>query len=391
MIPVLFKECGISHGFLHSRLRRYVPHRVGIEFECFGDFANSYLKDHGYHWKKFDRFCHQFGLRDFSQDTSLIGTCMLQRDLINNLEEIRVSICDYRQLSGLYSIMNEMAKYCSISDDCGIHIHIDLTKYDSIVQKKKAVNWFNAHLCDVESIFPQYKGSYNKRKCDIGKGNWINLSRLGTVEFRIAPLTFDYEELIVWIVKCNKLVSRMIRECRLNKIRSKSNCNKLDPVESIGLTNGYAIDNPVVRNDEGEEISDHEDDLRPLNTHLHGIQEHMHSIEEQTDRLQRYAACSQTTTELDSILITLVADDLQLSDIEWWIHDHILRMRYPDDTDARIAVGDAINAYVNGGIEGIIRSAITEESGSAWIGRYNNSYLNYVRLFNTSTGYTEWS
>lgn len=393
MIPVLFKECGISHGFLHSRLRRYVPHRVGIEFECFGDFANSYLKDHGYHWKKFDRFCHQFGLRDFSQETSLIGTCMAQKNLIDKREEIRVSICDYRQLSGLYSIMNEMAKYCSISDDCGIHIHIDLTKYDSTVQKKKAVKWFNAHLCDVESIFPPYRGSYNKRNCDIGKGNWINLSHHGTVEFRIAPLTFDYEELIVWIVKCSKLVSRMIRECRLDKFKAKSNC--IDGEWLNELTPGISEDTTVV-NFEGEvevpgEGSDFEDGLRPHDPHLHGILERVYSIEEQTSRLQRYAICSQAIHESDQIFTAMVANDLQSSDIEWWIHNHILQMRYPDDMVARIAVDDAINAYLNGGIEGIIRSAITEEPPSTWTNGYNESYLDYTRLFHANNGTNDYS
>jgi hypothetical protein len=314
---------------------------------------------------------------------------MAQKNLIDKREEIRVSICDYRQLSGLYSIMNEMAKYCSISDDCGIHIHIDLTKYDSTVQKKKAVKWFNAHLCDVESIFPPYRGSYNKRNCDIGKGNWINLSHHGTVEFRIAPLTFDYEELIVWIVKCSKLVSRMIRECRLDKFKNESDHTKwiLDEITPVNLP-----DDTVVRVDDGvEEGTNNEDELRPHDPHLHGIQERVYSIEEQTNRLQRYAVYCRVTNDPDSILSALVSDDLQSSDIEWWIQDHILRMRYPDDMVARIAVGDAINSYLNGGIEGIIRSAITEGITQSWDRYYRTDYLGYTNSVYGTNGYSRWS
>ena len=48
------------------------------------------------------------------------------------------------------------------------------------------------------------------------------MSRLGTLEFRIAPLTFDYYTLMTWIVKLVRFRRILIHDCRLKSTLPKS-------------------------------------------------------------------------------------------------------------------------------------------------------------------------
>jgi hypothetical protein len=326
MIPKLFSDCNVKKGFVHSRLRRYVPHRIGIEFECFGDFANEYLDsiDAETH-KRNNKFIeNEFGILQFSQDCN-IELGKIKKDPIHRSEtknEIRVSIQDYSQLNGLYNILNEMAKYCAISQDCGIHIHVDLTKYGKDNQKRRAVDWFSRHLSDVESIFPKYTGTYNKRIAQCGKGSYVNLSAHDTVEFRIAPLTFDYELLITWIVKCCKLVSRMISECHLDIINRKVYTNKSRPV--INLINPD-------RNEE-QPSADFFDALR--------------SDVSQIDSTSRFFR------EMDQ------------QGIDWWTERSWLMMTFPDGITVRCRLDIALHRYQDGGLDSVLRvSEIIEMRG----------------------------
>lgn len=69
----------------------------------------------------------------------------------------------------------------------------------------------------MEAIFPEYQGKYNKREVGIRKkGTYVNFSLHDSIEFRIAPLTFEYETLLDWIIKCNKFVSELIYKCHLD-------------------------------------------------------------------------------------------------------------------------------------------------------------------------------
>lgn len=345
MIPNLFKDCKVKSGFVHSRLRRYVPHRVGIEFECFGDFANQYLIDTKRSWRNWEDFERYFNILDFSQDSSIsrIGIASkIKESFIGNHEEIRVSIQDYRQLNGLYRIMNEMAKYCSISDDCGIHIHIDLTKYDLPCQKNAAVDWFNNHLYEVESIFPKYTGSYNKRLASQGKGSWINLSNKDTVEFRIAPLTFDYEVLITWIVKCSKLVSRMISECHLDRLGKKSQ------VKKIQLSDLSTSGNQIIEID-----------------------------------------ASQSDNLVDSYLTRVLTEN----HIEYFVRNGILVMDYPDGTRSEMDYRRALDLFMAGGLDSVIESARTV--GTTHVNNHSTSTCytttrlssDLIEVNNSVTGY----
>jgi hypothetical protein len=223
LLKALLNDCSIKKGLLYSRLGRVLPHRVGIEFELLGDLAKNYVKLHP-EIKSEKQFAKHFNVYKYSEDT--LGTGYTSNEvpfisLPNSLNEIRVSLIHPLQLFGLYRILIEMKRYCENPIGGGIHIHVDFSKYSSEHNNKVAAGYIRNHLHEVEAIFPKYTGNYNKRKVGIQrKGTYVNFSRYNSIEFRIAPLTFDYETLLTWIVGCNKFVSKVITECHL-KPRSK--------------------------------------------------------------------------------------------------------------------------------------------------------------------------
>jgi hypothetical protein len=223
LIPVLFRDTSIPKGLLYSRLRRAVPHRIGIEFEGVGEFLNNYLKDHGRVFKSESSAADYFGVKEIRCDTAIGCYSNKNPGSVEELpiEEVRVSIESFKQLSGLKKVLDELSKYLMIVKGCGIHIHIDMSDYLSSSReeyKDNVVNYLNHRLPEIESIFPKYKGKYNKRVAKIGKQSYVNVSMHNTLEFRIAPLTFDYAEIIQWIVKCSKLASKVIQQCHLKPI-----------------------------------------------------------------------------------------------------------------------------------------------------------------------------
>lgn len=227
LIPILIKDCSINNGLIYSRLRRAVSRRVGIEFECIGnpaEYYNNSVRELS-HPKDLKSI---FNLLDYDQDDPINRRGAYSnplynryRDLSNTLDdahfnELRVSMKDYSQLQGLYKILDLFKNSCIIPIGGGIHIHIDFKDYDFHNIQLLASKYVKNHLREVESIFPKYLGSFNSRKVGIAeKRTYVNFSYHGSIEFRIAPLTFDYETLIKWVVNCNKFVTKLIHECHL--------------------------------------------------------------------------------------------------------------------------------------------------------------------------------
>lgn len=243
LIPILIKDCSINNGLIYSRMRRLVPRRVGIEFECLGNPAEYYKYDLKKNINKPEDFKRIFNLLDYDQDwqitrrdpdTNLISSrdtwianrLYFEHMTDSSFNELRVSIKDYSQLRGFYNILELFKHSCTKPIGGGIHIHIDFRDYDNMNTRVIARKYIKNHLREVEDIFPKYLGTYNKRTVGIDrKGTYVNLSCHGSIEFRIAPLTFDYEELIKWIVMCNKFVTKVIHECHLipdDKLKVKS-------------------------------------------------------------------------------------------------------------------------------------------------------------------------
>ena len=80
------------------------------------------------------------------------------------------------------------------------------------------------------------------------KSNWINFSRLHTIEVRILPLTFDYKTLMSWIKVLVKFRQDLIHYCKLvdkSKIAEKQiiECSGYDDLEVFDPCEGDPVSN----------------------------------------------------------------------------------------------------------------------------------------------------
>lgn len=225
---------------IHSQLKKVLNYRIGIEFELAGNFVRGYyLKYHpeipidytriGSDAIK-DEITMHYGFKDFNPDTTSFKA---ETSESPSITEIRVSLEDYKSLVGLYNFMNDLNEFCIIHPNGGIHFHLDLTKYfsDSDTKNKHSwvqsnpyvsdcMGWVRNRLDRLGSIFPKYTGSYNQKNVAFkSKGNWVNFSRLKTMEVRIAPLTFEYTTIIRWIADLSKFRNEMLNSCGLSKSR----------------------------------------------------------------------------------------------------------------------------------------------------------------------------
>ena len=216
------KDLSISKGMIYRELNKALPCRVGIEFELAGNFVGNFVAEHPECLSNFEDFIRDYyGVYTFCADSDT--------ETLDAIRELRVSLKDFHQLVGLYKFMQDLTKYCRIHQNGGIHIHLDMTEFNfkKCKQRRVVKNYITKRLTEIGKIFPKYTGTYNmKRVGDIEKGTWVNMSRLGTLEFRIAPLTFDYNTLMTWIVKLVRFRRILIHDCRLKSTLSKSDSHE---------------------------------------------------------------------------------------------------------------------------------------------------------------------
>jgi hypothetical protein len=245
------KDTSIKKCILYSELRNVLPCRVGIEFELSGSFKQGFARKYKMFEKASDlldnKIAEFYKVKEIKCDTptyvrsyELPNPNEINRVVVSNdpfddevlpgdplimevdydkLTEIRISLENYSQLVGLYRFMQDLNEFCRLHEGGGIHIHIDMSMFKDFQNTKKekeVFNYIRRRIDDIQKIFPKYKGKYNKKKIGLRtKATWLNISRLNTFEFRIAPLTFDYSTLIKWIHDCVKFRSDVIRHCRL--------------------------------------------------------------------------------------------------------------------------------------------------------------------------------
>jgi hypothetical protein len=131
--------------------------------------------------------------------------------------EHRISIRNYSQAAGLYKILQDMKKYCTLNPGSGIHLHIDahkITNHNFIRSgnnQQKIEDFLTSKLDTLEDIFGKYTGCYNRKEVRFeNKSSWINIRyNMDSIEFRIAPMTFEYETVILWIIQCNQIVKQL--------------------------------------------------------------------------------------------------------------------------------------------------------------------------------------
>jgi hypothetical protein len=221
-IPALFRT--YNKQIVHHQLHHLLNRRIGIEIECGGTmipWSNklALISDREYFFlslaKKYGVYSIDFAFPENEREYDFYK---------ENINEHRISILNYTQLSGLFDILEDIKKNCIFSTS-GIHIHIDA---EDLFNKKPSIFMsdndylyklklrFELYLDKLEDIFGKYTGTFNSK--GVGreqKSSWINL-RYGsykTIEFRIAPMTFDYETIVKWCIACTKIVNEVKSKC----------------------------------------------------------------------------------------------------------------------------------------------------------------------------------
>lgn len=161
----------------------------------------------------------------------------------SSLTEHRISISGYRQAEAFYDIMNDVKQYCKLNDGGGIHIHVDVSKLvglDTTVLE----NFLTSKLDKVEDIFGKYTGTYNSKLVGIeNKRVWVNIRQnYKSVEFRIGRCTFDYSEIMEWMIGCNNLIKEFY------VFNGISIPNEYTKTKDRDLKKHVVINNPIVTN-----------------------------------------------------------------------------------------------------------------------------------------------
>lgn len=238
LIPMYIKDKSFDPKITYGIMKKMLPLRFSIEFECLGAIEPNRKISSINLANKYKVYSLN---RDYCCNTN---TPFEER---NDLNEHRVSILGFKQLAGLYQVLEVMKNNCIDCKGSGIHIHIDISPFYYPTTKKR--NWYgddfylklqqvliqNSYLDKVHEIFGnKYYGTYNRKTCSINeKGRWINIrTNYDTIEFRIGNLTFDYTELIDIVIKLQSLVKKVNREINnKNKITKGYNITKYHPLD----------------------------------------------------------------------------------------------------------------------------------------------------------------
>lgn len=243
LIGSLMKDTSIKKGLIYSELKKSLPCRIGIEFETGGSFREGFCKKYNVgNIPNTDKI-----ITDYYKVLSIKCDHLYSSSATDTIMESRISLSDFRQLKGLYIFLQDIKEFCTLHEGGGIHIHVDMSSYTIEDCKLREVkNYINNRLDEVAAIFPPYTGKYNKKRVGVHeKSTWVNISRLNTLEFRIAPLTFDYNTLITWIIKLIKFRNSVIHYCRLRLDYAKyveSRLPSKDAIEELLNTRSELLD-----------------------------------------------------------------------------------------------------------------------------------------------------
>lgn len=105
----------------------------------------------------------------------------------------------------LYFICLQLRVSSLLNPGSGIHYHVDCTDIPSVqsnVILDDNSNWILPELDKWE-----FKGS--QRRGIGSQSSWIRCNSLGTLEFRIGNMTFDYKEMVTCILSASSIVKRM--------------------------------------------------------------------------------------------------------------------------------------------------------------------------------------
>jgi hypothetical protein len=199
VIPLILKRKDFNEKITKGIMYKMIPFRSSIEIEANGTLDNLINESN-------------IDILSYEESTLLENEYEYEEGT-----EFKISIKNYEQIIGLYQILELLKKNCSLNTQSGIHIHINLgKKYVDIIY-----NTGHRILYNLEKFFSpeyylnihkldNYKGKYNKNLVGYNNKNCkININSLFySIEFRTFPMTFEYKEIIKWIVELNQVVKR---------------------------------------------------------------------------------------------------------------------------------------------------------------------------------------
>jgi hypothetical protein len=194
VIPLILKRKDFNEKITKGIIYKMIPFRSSIEIEANGSLNN---------------LVNESNIDILSYEESMLyeeeGT------------EFKISIKNYEQIIGLYQILELLKKNCSLNPKSGIHIHINLgKKYIDIIYNTRHRILYNLekffffeYYLNIHKL-DNYKGKYNKDLIGCNNKNCkININPFfESIEFRTFPMTFEYKEIIKWIVELNQVVKR---------------------------------------------------------------------------------------------------------------------------------------------------------------------------------------
>ena len=171
MIPKLKMLGNTKH--VHSIVNKYLPFRVGIEFE--------------------------WGVVDYSKCFEIEMTTRGMFNYFPNIDinEARISFKGFKYLPGLYKFLEMLKTDIPFNTGSGIHIHIDTTGYSrEFYLNGSFMRYFAIDLA-------QYTGTYNSISIGDLKHNAFVRTNKPSLEYRFFRMTYNYSELVKWIIMCS--------------------------------------------------------------------------------------------------------------------------------------------------------------------------------------------
>jgi hypothetical protein len=215
LLKSILADRHLNRTLTTTMLHNLLPRRSSIEIECLGKLGEQKNTEHykRHNKKELSKLSNKYKVHSISFDYSFL------HDKTDYCEH-RISIIGYRQLEGLFNILEDMKRDCTLNSRSGCHIHIDLkptikrfkSRYKSYLSSLQLdiCNFMDKKLKDntINHILGVYTGQYPPI-CQVGdKCSQINIrTDYKSIEFRTAPMTFDYSLIITWFIKLNKLLN----------------------------------------------------------------------------------------------------------------------------------------------------------------------------------------
>lgn len=306
LIPALLRDTSVNKGLIYRELRKALPCRIGIEFEMGANFRSGFQTKYNPKAKDEDiaKFYKVLNIRCDDAKVTLNQALSRQNRIRRELREAqqdvsrdepaddpdrliesRISIKDYSQLVGLYKFMQDLPEFCTLHEGGGIHIHIDMSMfpYRGKAKENEIHKWITHRLDEVGSLFPPYKGKYNRKEVGVNrKSTWVNMSGKHTLEFRILPLTFDYATLMSWIVGIVKFRNKLIHECSLRKDFKPKTIQAGDEVW-IEVDSNEPLDGEAL-----EGVANYLDDINPRLIHAENVANGTYALSTRNDNTNTY-------------------------------------------------------------------------------------------------------